>query len=52
MANVLGVTVEYLVHGKRKTGTKKGVKLAMEQNTAGAKIKILALKLIEQTDRM
>jgi len=52
MANILGVTVEYLVHGRCGVGTKKSVNQDKEQKAASAKIKTLALRLIEQTNRL
>ena len=52
MAEVIGVTVEYLVKGKCKAGSKKRLKEIMVQKEVSTKIKKLAKKLGEETTRL
>ena len=52
MADILGVSVEYLVRGKCRAGSKKSIARINDDKTTNAKIKKLAIKLIEQTKRL
>jgi len=51
MAKTLGVSVEYLVWGKHKQDS-KGRNLFKEQKTVSANIRLLLLKLDEETKRL